>query len=263
VETRVSVASACQVDDLNAFFGAPAAHRHAPERDYFTPQIDTPAAGALKAIVDGGVKTLSPAQRYSWARFLVSLGVRTPETLRVMGPAEWRKGIAQAQARGHEGAPIEAILQKWFEDNKRALERNKPLEIAMDLSSDPTKIAPIKEMQWWARRFRGNSLLLSDRPLLAWPRMPYPCGMPLDDRNCLIVLPISPNIAFLATANAKYRRKINQMPEGRLARSINEQSIWRAAEYVFAADDSSEAFIIPRVAGKAQSGWKPGLPPPN
>jgi hypothetical protein len=72
--------------------------RYAPERNYFTPKVDTPASAALDKIIAGGVNTLSTSQRNSWALFLVSLGVRTPETLRIMGPEEWQKAMRIVEA---------------------------------------------------------------------------------------------------------------------------------------------------------------------
>jgi hypothetical protein len=258
VDSRVSVASACQIDDLHAFFGAPAGEREAPEREYFTPKVDTPASAALEIIVSGGVTGLSPPQRAAWARFLVAFGVRTPETLRVMGPTEWQKAMALAQTRGpRASAEVEAFFAKWLETNSRALERNKPLEIAMDLSSDPAKIVPVAQMEWWVRPFGKNALLIGDRPLLSSPPMRYPCGIPLKDPNGLVVLPIAPHLAFFATPNPKTIAKVNGMPLDSVARIINEETTWQAKEYVFAADASLAAFIAPRLEGKARGTWQP------
>jgi hypothetical protein len=88
-EGNTSVVEACQVEDLNTFFGLPSGHREAPERDFWTPYIDTPAADAHRTILDKGLRSLSPRQCYAWAQFIVAFGVRTPETLRILGPKEY------------------------------------------------------------------------------------------------------------------------------------------------------------------------------
>jgi hypothetical protein len=45
---KASVASACQIRDLNAFFGVSKAQRDFPEVGFFTPKADTHAADALR-----------------------------------------------------------------------------------------------------------------------------------------------------------------------------------------------------------------------
>src|SRR5262245_64840949 len=88
---KAIVASACQIPDLNTYFGVHASQRDLPETGFFTPVVDTPAAMALRVISKEGHSALTPAQRLDWARLLVSFGVRTPEALRDMGPNETRK----------------------------------------------------------------------------------------------------------------------------------------------------------------------------
>jgi hypothetical protein len=79
---KATVASACQIPNLNVFFGVPKSQRDLPESKYFTPCVDTPAANALRIMLKDGVRALTSAQRTDWARFLVSFAVRTPEALR-------------------------------------------------------------------------------------------------------------------------------------------------------------------------------------
>jgi hypothetical protein len=155
----VSVAKACQIEDLHAFFGLPRGQREAPERDFFTPQIDTPAHKAHAVLLADGVRALTDAHRTAWARFLVAFGARTPETLRKWGPDQFRRAMAQIRATSSESPEM------------RALERNVPLEIAMDFAVDPTKFRPVMKMHWWLRRFndRDAHVLLGDRPLLSQP----------------------------------------------------------------------------------------------
>ena len=99
---NATVARACQIPDLNVFFGVAKSDRDMPETKFFTPYVDTPAAAALRTILDDGVRALTAKQRIDWARFLLSFGVRTPEVLREMGPAETAKAfeLVKANAKG-------------------------------------------------------------------------------------------------------------------------------------------------------------------
>jgi hypothetical protein len=65
---KATVASACQIADLNTFFGVHVSRRDFPERGFFTPHIDTPAAEALEVMMKGGVQALTITQRRAWAR---------------------------------------------------------------------------------------------------------------------------------------------------------------------------------------------------
>jgi Protein of unknown function (DUF4238) len=254
--TKRTVASACQIRNLNVVFGVPKLQRDLPETNFFTPCVDTPAAAALRIILDDGVRALTPAQRTDWARLLVSFAVRTSDALRDMGPAEAAKAfeLTKASAKGtpEERRKVDAIIQ----NNMQTLQRNMPLQAAIDISSDPEKLAKVASMQWWARRWDQDAILIGDRPLLTSPRMNYPCGIPLNDPSCLIVLPISPNAACFASANLKTQAKVRKTAHGRLARIVNEETILRS-NCVYFPNSSMAKFALERLEGKANNTWRP------
>jgi len=253
---KASVASACQIRDLNAFFGVSKAQRDFPEVGFFTPMVDTPAADALRVLLAGGVRTLAPEQRIDWARLLVSFGVRTPETLREMGPAETEKAFTLVEAAAKGPPEDEAKVTKIIKKNINLFRRNFPLQAAMEISTDPTKLHALDRMTWWVRKWDRNVILIGDRPLLTYPRQNYPCGIPLDSRDCLIVLPIAPNAAFFACANPKTQTKMRRMALSRLANLVNQETIFRAT-CVYASDGSHAKFISPRLEGKILGTWHP------
>src|SRR5580704_5770927 len=78
IERSASVASACQIRDLNSYFGLRPPQRDFPETGFFTPHVDTPAAKALQVIQANRARALTPQQRIDWARFLIAFAVRTP-----------------------------------------------------------------------------------------------------------------------------------------------------------------------------------------
>ena len=254
--TKATVASACQIPNLNVFFGVPKSQSDLPETHFFTPCVDTPAAAALRTISDRGVRALTQAQRTDWARFLVSFGVRTPEALREMGPAETAKAfeLTKTIAKGTpaQNSKVDTIIQ----NNLQTLQRNFSLQAAIDISSDAEKLMKVANMQWWVRRWDQGAILIGDRPLLTAPRMNYPCGIPLNDLSCLIVLPIAPDAVFFASANPKTQAKVRKMAHGRLARIVNDETIWRST-CVFFPDCLMAKFVLDRIAGKASKTWQP------
>jgi len=199
-----------------------------------------------------GLSALTPAQRTDWAGLLVSLGVRTPETLRQMGPDEWTKAIALVKNNRAEDADGEVIVDQILDDAHNQLRRNTPLNVAMDLAADPVKRMQLQDMTWWCRKSDRDNVLIGDRPLLSSPRMPYPCGMPLDDPCASIIMPMDSRTMFFASANPKTRSKIRSMSLGRIVNLVNEETIWRATEFLFAKTPELEDFVKERLEGKAK-----------
>lgn len=253
---KASVASACQIPDLNTFFGVTSGQRDFPEVGFFTPRVDTPAAIALQSLIGGGVRALSQGQRIDWARLLVSFAVRTPEALREMGPAETEKAFSLVEAAAKGAPEDEARVSEIIKINMNLLKRNMPLSAAMEISTDPAKLNAVSEMAWWVRRWDRDIILIGDRPLLTYPRQRFPCGIPLDSRDCLIVLPITPKAVFFACANGKTKTKMRRMAPSRLANLVNEETIFRAT-CVYASNGSHAAFISPRLEGKILGTWHP------
>jgi Protein of unknown function (DUF4238) len=53
---KAAVASACQIPDMNTYFGVHVSQRDFPETGFFTPRVDTPAATALQIMLKKGVR---------------------------------------------------------------------------------------------------------------------------------------------------------------------------------------------------------------
>ena len=86
---KAAVASACQIPDLNTYFGVHVSQRDFPEAGFFAPRVDTPAATALQIILKKGVRTLRPEQRMDWARLLVSFAVERPRRSAAQSAERW------------------------------------------------------------------------------------------------------------------------------------------------------------------------------
>jgi hypothetical protein len=129
---------------------------------------------------------------------------------------------------------------------------------AMEIGTDPAKLHVLNSMKWWIRKWDRDAILIGDRPLLTYPRQQYPCGIPLDSPDCLVILPIAPNAVFFACANPKTQTKMRKMALSRLAKLVNEETIFRAI-CVHARDGSLAKFISPRLEGKMLGTWQPTL----
>jgi len=253
---KATVASACQIADLNTFFGLPKSQRDFPEAKFFTPRVDTPAASALDIILKNGIGALTTKQRFDWARLLVSFGVRTPETLQQMGPLEVTRAFDLVEAAAKGPVQDEQKVTAHIQANMKRYKRNFPLNAAMELSTDPEKLTKVEAMTWWTRRWTRPAILIGDRPLLTSPRSRYPCGIPLDDPTCLIALPITPTTVFFASASRRTRNKMRTMSLGRIGSIVNEETIWRST-CVFFPNKSLSSFVMPKVAGKQNGTWQP------
>ena len=162
--------------------------------------------------------------------------------------------LVEAAAKGPP--EDEATVTKTIRENIGLFRRNFPLQAAMEISTDPAKLHALDRMTWWIRKWDSDVILIGDRPLLTYPRQKYPCGIPLDSRDCLIVLPIAPNSVFFACANPKVQTKMRRMMLSRLANLVNQEAILRAT-CVYATDGSHAEFIAPRLEGKILGTWHP------
>jgi hypothetical protein len=162
--------------------------------------------------------------------------------------------LVEASAKGRLDAErqVTAIIDREMPK----FTRNFPLNAAMDICTDPAKLAKLVRMQWWIRRWPRPAILIGNRPLLTYPRAPYPCGIPLDNPSLLVALPIAPNAVFFASAGAKTRDKMRNMARGKIASLVNEETIWRST-IAYAIDNSLASFVMPKVEGKATGTWQP------
>jgi hypothetical protein len=170
-----------------------------------------------------------------------------------MGPEEFRRSMEIVRGTAQGPPELEDIVTGLIQKDMARLERNVPLTIAMDLASDPKYMNAVSSMHWWLRRFDQKTILIGDRPLLANRRMPYPCGIPLDDPNCLIALPISPDTVFFASPNMRTRARMRSMPIGKLAHVVNTETICCARDFVYHLDRKIVSFVEQRLGKKARS----------
>src|SRR5476651_744301 len=113
--------------------------------------------------------------------------------------------MQKSQSNPTESPEVEATVNALIAAEMRALERNVPFAIATELAADPAKLFAIRTMKWWTRKFDTRELLIGDRPLISTPAAKWPCGIAINDPNCIVALAISPSTVFFAAANPKTR----------------------------------------------------------
>jgi len=254
---RASVQSACQFNDSGSIQRESVSTGDASDQGAFALHVDAPAENALDTMLRQGVAGLTADQRSAWARLVASFGARTPEAFRQLWAAGYRNAQQSASEHGEWSLGTQFTATDIIERERHVPERAIPIKMAIQLAADPSKNSAVAAMEWWLRRFEGKTILFSDRPLLTQPRIAQPCSIAPHNLSCLIILPVAPDTVFFATADPKVRAKARKTPKGKLVNLINEETVWRAAKYIYAPNGSMAAYIHDRLAGKAKGSWHP------
>ena len=209
--------------------------------------VDDKAAKALRIIKKGKQATLSISQRADWARFILSLRVRIPEKVDYLSeyvPSEHRRMLS-LDSDEYEGLRSEndpASFVDWIERNFPGFIDNLGRLMIPKLIDNPEIVNMITAMDWWTADFSDASvdLLTCDRPCVF--------THDLKNENCLIILPLSPTLAFFASGNSvKLREKLIGIGASQLARMINESIVSQAVKYVYARSSSHQLFVERRL----------------
>lgn len=217
------------------------------ESDFMTQRVDTPASEALRIMMqDDSTDRLTSTQRCDWAKFLISLEHRNPERkkrLDALAEDVLTKEFGAAQTE-YEGLKADDDPTTCVEAAQKYLGpavSNMGLRTLANAIYDPRNIAMYVRMHWRIVTFPQDTtpLLTCDRPLYR----NFGCGNP----NCVVVLPLSPYRAFVASnsQNRKIRHK-------RFAKSINEMLVSQSFKHVYGAcgDDNEKHERLKRFIDK-------------
>ena len=204
----------------------------------------------MEKILAADVGSLTPYERIKWAKFLVALPLRTPEVLRLHGPAEAMKALRTVQELGNASLEEHTWANMVLRSNRRLYQRNWPIKIAMDLIETPEHFCKVFEMRWRLLTLREGSFLIGDRPLLIDPKTtPLSLGFPLDNPRCRIALPLAPEAVFLAAFDESVLEELENLSDQRFANRLNEETIACRANFVFASNTSLAVFVRRRLTG--------------
>ena len=107
--------------NLYALSGVPNELRASIESHYMAPEVDTPASNALARLLASDLPNMSDGEKRAWARFLMSLALRNPETVASVNVVMRRQMIAQlsveAEVReAHQASGNSQRIEAWIED---------------------------------------------------------------------------------------------------------------------------------------------------
>jgi hypothetical protein len=223
---------------LYSLDGFPNAQKQWIEKYFMTPVVDDPASRAFNRLVNG--KELPSNMKPDWVRFLMSLNLRDPATVTEISDAMRRELTNQ--------------LCGWYEANKTATDpptfaewakNNAPLNIFENSGKLylPNFIensgigTDLIRMHWftWDLQSSGITLLTGDRPLIQTHG--------LKDQRSVVILPISPRFAFVATRAREIADSLHQVKPKRLVKYINEMIVAQAVKHVYGSSDRHLRFV--------------------
>lgn len=208
--------------------------------------IDNFAARVLQKITTTGLAGLTHKERCDWVVFLMSLRLRTPETVLRLNDEGPEYLIESLNEKPEEYSLISetsdpATLAEFTEKYLPGLIENFGMMMIRRLITNPDIGDKILHMTWWLWNFREqkNHLLLSDRPCI------FSSG--IDDPDIVIALPIGPKKAFMATKTNRVADIIRRLHPKDLLMRMNESSLNQAEKRVYALDSSPYRFICNRM----------------
>ena len=217
---------------------------------HFFKVADDGAARALRILLDEKPWVFTNAERSAWARFIVSLILRNPETLerqKSAALATFQKALPEIEAdyahrRSNDDPPTYIDYVSARADNPAG---KAGAILVQKLIDDPQIGNAIVGMRWMVLREPKPSykLLTSDRPVLITNGISY--------ESSQIILPISPYHVFVATNNESTESLIKKIAEAKdLIPQVNDRICRQSRKFVYGFDESQFRFISKRIGLK-------------
>jgi Protein of unknown function (DUF4238) len=182
--------------------------------------------------------------RSGWARFILSLMRRTPESLKALGEritTALMQEFPQLALPGDPGGDDQELARQGL------IERQRAMVLQSTITSEWVGTHLIN-MRWSVVTFTGakHLILTSDRPFV----MTNGIGKP----EAHIVMPISPTQCFLAANTIDIERQIHRIPPKEFMQKMNDKMACQARKYVYGVDDSQLRFVSNRFGRKDIAG---------
>ena len=218
--------------------------QHAVEKSFLA-QVDNFAADVRDKLIDEGFETLSLNERKDWVIFLMSLRLRQPniiDMLRQDAEEQLRANLAEQPNEYEELAGVNdpSTLEEWTEREYPGLIENFGLSIFAGLVNNRNIGNKILNMKWWLWDFSDteHDLLIADHPCI------FTSG--IDESNLVVVLPITPKKAFMATQSEAVAGLMREQHSRELVTRINESSISQTNTRIYARNALPRRFITNR-----------------
>lgn len=208
---------------------------------FFAP-VDSHAALAHQKLLAGGIGALSPDDRVHWARFMMSMHMRSPFSLRGL----WR--LADQTLRGNmnlqddeydavraHGDP--ATMYAWMAAKHPEVIENIHKTWLPELIDNPDLGHYLINMDWSVVDISTakRRLLTGDRPLTHTHGWKHP--------DTTVLFPLSPTLLFAATNGRRQTWRLHQRTPAFLVRNANEQLTRCAVDFVIGQDASMLEFV--------------------
>jgi len=206
----------------------------------FMQVTDDLAARALHILLNPGgpaAVDLDARQKIGWARFLYSLTVRNPESLKRMQQMA-PQAAAQSLERFRQNydllrVPDDPATFEEFKVEFVANPRNiAPQTVLPTLLNSKLVITEIATYRFFTAHINNgrHSLLTSDRPIIMTNGLSVP--------NAHIAIPISPHRLFVAAKSDDTYNDISRMTPDILIETSNNKVVEQAVKYVYGIDDT-------------------------
>jgi hypothetical protein len=229
------------VDRSKELSGLPLELAQRLENGFYQP-VDTLASSVLDAF-EVGRSQFNARERSAWARFIMSLLFRNPDSLQA------------AKARlAEDMADIDRVSELRYQKKRTSSEpatfrdyvalpaSQEALDHAVHkIMADTADSARIGEyiinMQWGSLTlpWSAPALMTSDRPVYILNGLRHP--------ECEILMPIGPKRLFYALNDASLARQLGRMDSYQLVMNINEIVVKRAARFVYAMGDGELDYV--------------------
>jgi Protein of unknown function (DUF4238) len=203
-------------------------------------RIDNDGARVLQKLYKpNGLATISEDDRISFAVFINSLRLRTPETFAynaIEAEAVLRRKLAANDPRLEKVAAKIALdglsFTEWVEKNHPIVLKNFGHELLAKFIVEPKFVNRVLQMRWAIldRKSSDTYFVTSDRPLIVFG------GTKTHD--LVIALAISKNQVFFAMQDPSSVRHLLNMPTNRFIHQVNTSTIQQAKSKAFAKDKS-------------------------
>jgi hypothetical protein len=231
VARRIHPYAAGWTKTLYRMAGVRSEQGQALELDYFR-TLDIEADRALQLLLNPNPSRLDSTMRVAWARYVVSLNSRAPKEV-----SELAEQIAEMSKR-------EVAFRR-----EPATPQLAPEQMLIRCTDSDGVASKILKMQWsCVRLFESDIELLStDRPVI-WP-------VSLDRPEAYMVLPIAPQLLFVAANSKQTILFYAGMQHKHLIKSINKITVGQARQFVWASNDKELDFVEKYLLGGSETNF--------
>lgn len=232
--------------------GFPEEMQQAIEREYMAQVVDNYAAEALEILITRNRAAMTIKAREAWTRFLLSLQLRDPQSLIEIQKSSLdvlRANMSRPDAEydATKRASDPATPYEYIEKYAPQLLKNIGKTFLPQLIDHEKIGTHIMRMFWWTLDLSSSKvdLLVADRPVLRYEGLAHP--------DCLITLPLSPSVLFVAANRPDMVGHILRThTQTDIVKRANSDLVSRASKHVYGRTAAHIRFVEKRLVKKGE-----------